>query len=158
MLLVVKVVIGCGWWWCGGGYGGDGGGGGGDRVVIIDIGGDVGAWRTYSRALFVGIVGVSDALSDCRAFVGHCRNVGCRALSGICRAFVGLSLLTDRLRPCDYARPLVGMSECRNCCRIVGTVVGLSECCRIGLAVGMPTGANNLGALYQHKHLHQCCR
>ena len=29
-------------WWCGGGYGGDDGGGGGDRVVITDIGGDVG--------------------------------------------------------------------------------------------------------------------
>ena len=71
------------------------------------------ALSVQSPALFVEIVGVSDALLGCRAFVGHCRNVGCRVFG---RAFVGrlrrLSLLTVRLRPCYYARPLVGMSEC----------------------------------------------
>jgi hypothetical protein len=72
---------------------------------------------------FVGLSGVCRALLECR-------------MSGVvelCRSFVGLSILTDRLCPSPwyYARPLVGMSECRNhcrnreCrnhCRIVGTL------------------------------------
>eukprot|EP00966_Prymnesium_polylepis_P189386 4387946-Prymnesium_polylepis.1 len=102
----------------------------------------------HIRALFVGIVGVSDALSDCREFVGTSDVGRCRAfvghLSGICRAlcFDGHTLSVVRV---------VHLSECRN----VGTVVGLSKHCRIvGTLVSDWIGARDVLSLTRSAVMH----
>ena len=79
---------------------------------------------------FVGLSGVVGHLSECQmsGVVGH--------LSGVCRALCfGGHTLSVVLRSC-YARPLVGMSECRN----VGMSEPLSDCRNVCVGSGWGEG------------------